>query len=179
MIGSASGSNNNNTHFTNIQVHDNEITDWNNWSIPSSMYHTNGLQMFNYGCSNCSIGDPGSYIYNNYVHGDLTGGHSQSSPTALLSAQDNSTGFNFFNNRIDSTCAPGGAYYCGAGIWFVGPGGGNMTVYNNTITSPVSGGSIGCVTVNTTDTASNVNIIENNIFVGCSQGIAVEPSDWI
>jgi hypothetical protein len=167
-----------NTSYTNIQVYGNEISNWSNWSIPSSTYHTNGTQIFNgAGCSNCSIGggsNPGSAIYANYMHGDLTGGQSSSSPTAILSLQDNTQGWTLYNNLIVDTCN-GVGYGCGANMWFLGPNSQNITVYNNTIVNTAAG-PVG-IWAGSYSGTSNI-VAKNNIFSNVAYPFYVNDSNW-
>ena len=165
------------TACQNIQIHDNEITNWDNWVSPSGAFHANGIILFN-GCTgdtnNCSVGDTSSNLYNNYVHGDLSGGFIGSSPSGLISPQDHSVGFNIFNNRL--TC-PVGSLSCGGAVYWLGCdyggsracGGGGM-VYNNTIN--MVGGN--CVLVDTVVAVT----VKNNVLTGGCNGIIMLRDNW-
>ena len=68
--------------LSDILLHDNEITNWNNWKCPATsnsgycsskvdMYHKDGIIAW----SPQGNTDPFQvYVYNNYIHGDLTPG---------------------------------------------------------------------------------------------------------
>jgi hypothetical protein len=163
------------TTGTNIQIHDNIITDWHNWLSPTSTFHQNGIMVYN-GCgtaNGCSIGDSTSNIYNNYLCCDLSGNSILSSPSGLISLQDNAVNFNVFNNvAVQTTCVNGGS--CAGDIYFLTgtgstPGGGGMYVYNNTI----YGASTDCTYMQTT----TANTLRNNIFGGTCTGIVIPQND--
>lgn len=164
----------NNTTATGIVLHDNEITNWSNWVSPSTTFHGNGIMLFNASCTGCSIGDANSLIYNNYVHGDLTGGFSGSSPTAMISPQDNTQGFQIFNNLVVDTCS-GAGYSCGPAIWMLGPNSVNMSVYNNTIVNTGNGGA-GLWAGSYSGT--NGIIAKNNVFSGVAYPFYVNDNSW-
>jgi len=159
-----------NSHATNIQIHDNEIYNWNNWSIPSSIYHTNGIMLYNGLCKNCSIGDTNSNIYNNYLHGNLTGGKTNSSPSGMISLQDNSYGFRIFNNCLFYDSGAVGSPGCM--VYLLGPGVQNIRVYNNTFYGKSSAAAIfiGYPPV------TNI-VIKNNVFSSSAYGLEVEGKD--
>lgn len=129
--------------ITGIKFHDNEITNWDNWAPWGPGCHGNGTMLFNGNASVVfpppfGIGDPTSWIYNNYVHGDLAGGAPTASPSGMLSCQDNCLDVQFFNNVIVSTCNQAG---CGGDIYTQGAAGGRQKLYNNTIVCPTGAGS--------------------------------------
>jgi hypothetical protein len=163
----------NNTTFTGILIHDNEISNWSNWSIPASSYHTNGTQIYNASCTGCSIGGGGSAIYNNYVHGDLTGGQITSSPTALISLQNNAQGWNLFNNLVVNTCSTGS---CGASFWFLGPNAQNISAYDNTVVDTYSKGPAAFY-VGAYSGTNNITL-QNNVIVNADYPIYVADNSW-
>jgi hypothetical protein len=65
-------------YATNVFLHDNEITDWENWGWPAATYHLDGI--ITYGSRRTETPVYSPYIYNNYIHGKLLGG----SPTAFI-----------------------------------------------------------------------------------------------
>ena len=142
----------------------NEVSNWGYWPIIDGTdddCHANGTQFFSY--SGGIMGDSTSSFNSNYVHGDLTAGYVDSSPSGLLSCQDNCGPINAINNVIVSTCVNP----CGGGnLYFNGPGGGGQKVYDNTL---VCNTSVSPVVITGTTAA---DIEENNIIVGC--GVVAE-----
>lgn len=158
-----------NSIATNVQIHDNEITNWDNWTTPTGAFHQNGIFTFtnctpNDPCVNGHIGDAISKIYNNYIHGDLSGGFSGSSTSGFIQLSDASV-FTVFNNIL--YCPPG-AIKCGYGLYLLAcngiPCGGDIKYYNNTQT--FSGHY--CMQF---DTSSPPVLLKNNIFGGGCNGI--------
>lgn len=127
-------------NITSLEFHDNEVSKWDNWAVANTgnACHTNGTMWFNGDGSTVHttsgfIGDPSSMIYNNFLHGSLTGNYSGSSPSGYLSCQDNCVDIAVFNNIIvDTTTGANG----GGAVYFNGAGGGRQRVYNNTIVRP-------------------------------------------
>lgn len=80
MMGTGTGS----SIGTSVSIHDNTLTDWNNWFYPGGskhppdVYHTDGI--FVYQSDNSPEFAP--LIYNNYIYGDL----GDASPTAMIYA---------------------------------------------------------------------------------------------
>lgn len=127
-------------NITALEFHDNEVSAWDNWAVANTgnACHTNGTMWFNGDGSTVHttagfIGDPSSMIYDNFLHGSLTGNYSGSSPSGYLSCQDNCVDIAVFNNIIvDTTTGANG----GGAIYFNGAGGGRQRVYNNTLVRP-------------------------------------------
>lgn len=169
------------TNITDLTFHDNEVQNWDAWAIANdtsnahgqgtNVCHTNGTMWFNYGTPSGGfgyIGDSSSGMWNNYLHGSLTGGFKGSSPSGVISCQDNCVNVKVFNNILHYTNinSVGG----GGLVYFNGPGGGGQGVYNNTMVSDVGGS---CVVV-TGSTAPTV--IRNNIAQGCGDVIEIRPN---
>ena len=154
----------NGTAVGNIQIHDNEITDWHNWLTPTGAFHSNGIMIFN-SClptQTCSAGDTSSNIYNNYIHGDMTGGKPLYNSSGFISPQDNTSGFRIFNNRLHCTGGcQGMVYWLGCDFGGSRACGGNGQIYNNTM---ITEGGGNCVVVGTV----TPSLIKNNIMVGCN-----------
>jgi len=165
-------------NVTKLLFHDNEVSNWENWApanTSGNVCHTNGTMWFNGDGSTVHagtgfIGDTSSGIYDNYLHGDLTGSDAKSSPSGMLSCQDNCINVPVFNNIVVSTCTgTSPSRSCGGNIYFNGAGGGGQQVYNNTLVAPAGS----CVVV-TGSTAPVV--VKNNIFVGCGDTIEIRPN---
>jgi hypothetical protein len=141
-VGLASAS----ANVTDLAFHHNEVQNWDAWAIANdtanahgqgtNVCHTNGTMWFNYGTPSGGfgyIGDSSSGMWDNYLHGTLTGNYSGSSPSGYLSCQDNCINIVMFNNLvIDTTTGANG----GGIAYFNGPGGGGQQVYNNTFVRP-------------------------------------------
>jgi hypothetical protein len=145
----------------NIKIHDNEITDWNNWGCPGGAYHTDGIIVwsFNHGTS------MQVEMYNNYVHGgmiSIPGG--SCSATAFLFARwqegDSSASVTPYmhNNLLVSTDST-------TPIWSLDHDG---KFYNNTVIA--TGGGIGLI--HDKDVLGGHAHVTNNIFKGLSPAIA-------
>jgi hypothetical protein len=153
-----------NMNVTDLLFHDNEVTNWDAWApanTSGNVCHTNGTMWFN-GDGNTIhtgnfgyIGDPASGQYNNYLHGNLAGNYSGSSPSGYLSCQDNCINIFVVNNVIDdtSTGADGGG-----AVYFNGVGGGGQLVANNTLIRP--GGSMTVVSGVTANVIYKNNVLE-------------------
>jgi hypothetical protein len=131
-----------NMNVTDLLFHDNEVANWDNWApanTSGNVCHTNGTMWFNgdgntiHTGSSGYIGDSASGQYNNYLHGNLAGNYSKSSPSGYLSCQDNCIDIFVVNNVINdtSTGADGGG-----AVYFNGVGGGGQIVVNNTLIRP-------------------------------------------
>jgi hypothetical protein len=155
------------TTATNIQIHDNEIYNFQNWTIPASDFHTDGIFVWNESVGSTIDGN----IYNNYLHGDLTGGQVFSSATAFITAEHGAR-FSIFNNRVDSTCSGlNPTRGCAADIWLLG--GGPDEIYNNTLTG-VAGAGAG-IKVNT---VKGPNTFRNNVLQNLTSYISIQPDNW-
>jgi hypothetical protein len=122
----------------NVLIHDNDITNWSNWSQGhstgcSSAYHQDGIIWFNYGGAPTATYNLA--IYNNYIHGDLTDG----CPTGFIYCADDLP-CDVFNNVLQTTNSA--ANHNQFGIMWLGQGGGDphpfapyARVWNNTILS--------------------------------------------
>ncbi|HJT71382.1 MAG TPA: choice-of-anchor Q domain-containing protein [Terriglobales bacterium] len=165
-------------NITNLQFHDNEVSNWDNWAPANHTNadcHTNGTMWFN-GDGNTVhsgsgfIGDPTSMIYNNYIHGSLTGGYSGSSPSGMISCQDNCIDVAIFNNVVhyvnESNVGGGGL------IYFNGAGGGQQLVYSNTLIED-SGLNGSCIVVTGT---TGPTVVKDNIAYGCGDFIEIRPN---
>jgi hypothetical protein len=172
-----------NMNITKLLFHDNEVSNWDSWARANNPptgtndCHPNGTMWFNGNGSTVRsgsfgfIGDATSGIYNNYLHGDLTGAYASSSASGMLSCQDNCITVPVFNNVLIDTCTnTNPVRACGGPIYFNGAGGGGQQIYNNTIV-----GSLGsnCFLV-TSQTAPP--LIKNNICTGQRNHIAVRQS---
>lgn len=165
-------------NITHLIFHDNEVSNWDAWAYNNTsgnICHTNGTMWFNGDGSTIHtgtgfVGDSTSMMYDNYLHGSLTGGFSTSSPSGFLSCQDNCIDVSVFNNIIHYTNV--GGVGGGAPIYFNGAGGGQQLVYNNTMLED-SGIAGSCVVV--TGTTGPVTI-QNNIFSGCGDLIEIRPN---
>lgn len=161
-----------------VLMYGNEVDNpWVKWAPGVADCHGNGIMIFNGNGSTVfpsgGIGDSTSAIYNNYIHGDLTGGILASSPSGLLSYQDNVTNTPIFNNLVVSTCTgTSPTRSCGGLIYNNGPGGGGNLIYNNTL---VGAGGENCF-VNTGFTAANV--YNNNIATGCANRMTLMTSGF-
>lgn len=159
------GANSSGSHINQVLFHDNEVSDWDEWApanTSGNVCHTNGTMWFNGDGSNTysdrSIGDSTSGIYNNYMHGSLTGNTSGgTSASGYLSCQDQCGAVPVFNNIIIDTTT--GSSNGGGGIYFNGPGGGGQQVFNNTIVRPC------CSAIVVTGYTAPVTI-KNNIISG-------------
>lgn len=166
----------NGSNITGILFHDNEVSNWDNWAIAGTTTdndcHTNGTMFFNFhGSTNGRIGDSTSMSYNNYLHGDLTGGYLGSSPSGFLSCQEGCINQQVFNNVIVDTCTGlSPTRTCGTPIYFINPDNGGQTVYNNTIIG--SGGGT-CIALEAT--AGQVTV-KNNICSGEVNFIYILPN---
>jgi hypothetical protein len=160
--------------ITDIQIHDNEISNWTNWAPDVNSRHGNGTMLFNYNSAGTgTIGDSGSNIYNNYLYGDLTGGLLASSPSGFLSCQDNCVNVNFFNNRVVDTCTgQNPSRSCGTPIYFNGPGGGGQVVVNNTLEKSNAGAFIAMIGATAPVT------VKNNVFSNGSYPMYVLPNSY-
>ena len=112
----------------------------NKYGQGSNVCHTNGTMWFNYGTPAAGfgyIGDSASGMWNNYLHGSLTGAATGSSASGMLSCQDNCVNVAVFNNILHYTNINniGG----GGLVYFNGPGGGGQGVHNNTMISDIGG----------------------------------------
>ena len=139
--------------INNINIHDNNITNWTNWQFPTSTYHQDGIILFNYANSTAGLS---ANVYNNYIYGDLGVG----SPTGFVYCADFSS-CTVYNNLLVNTG------HGIAGIMWLGQTsnkGKNYSVYNNTI---VSNQNDICITLTMTGTAT----FENNVVTGCNVGI--------
>jgi hypothetical protein len=155
-----------NMNVTDLLFHDNEVTNWDNWApanTSGNVCHTNGTMWFNGDGSTIHtghfgyIGDSASGQYNNYLHGNLAGNYSGSSPSGYLSCQDNCINIFVVDNVINdtSTGADGGG-----AVYFNGVGGGGQIVANNTLIRP--GGSMTVVS------GVTANVIYKNNIVRCT-----------
>jgi hypothetical protein len=170
------GANAPNMNITALTFHDNEVSNWNNWApgnTTGNVCHTNGTMWFNGDGSTVHvgtgfIGDSASGMWNNYLHGDLAGNVSFSSPSGILSCQDNCVNILVYNNVLVSSCT-GLVGSCGGIIYFNGAGGGGQQVYNNTLVAQAGS----CVVV-TGQIASA--IIKNNIYKGCGTTLEIRPN---
>jgi hypothetical protein len=126
MIGVGAGSSG--SVLTDIDIYNNEMTDWNLWQYPASAYHTDGLIIYsNTGSGTSSY--TGSFR-DNYVHGDLGSG----SASGYLGVGCGGNGFKIYNNLFvcedgSVACSPvylGGTTGCTAGQPV------NTKFYNNT-----------------------------------------------
>lgn len=150
------------TPTSNFLIHDNEITDWTNWSCPSAANyctysqndrcHADGMIIM----SNQYAGGPvmNPYIYNNYIDGDMGLGNT----TAMIfctttgSGSGSASGCYIFNNVLKLT-----ATTQDHGLIQLGGGTGPHYIYNNTFIA-TSGYGFG-ITFDGTGT-----IIKNNDF---------------
>ena len=159
-----------NTFATSVKIFNNEVTDWDNWVSPSGAFHSNGIFTF-HNCPNgeiCFVGSADSYIYNNYIHGDLNGNFSGASASGFIQASSASQ-FTIFNNHIVGSVTAG-SFGIGNGIYLLGCAtksptfcGGGIRIYNNTI--DFSGANGNCISVATL----TANTIRNNIMAnGCN-----------
>ena len=176
-IGMGKGSNNDAGQIDDIQIYENEMSDWR-WARDNDggACHTNGTMLFNGDSyttySTGYIGDADSKIYNNYLHGSLTDGYAGSSPSGFLSCQDNCGPIKVFNNVvIDTETGVNG----GGLIYFNGAGGGGQGVYNNTLVRSTAAGTSECIEATGASRFGDV-IAKNNIFVNCVP-ITVRPND--
>src|SRR2546422_7419819 len=117
--------------MTNISIHDNEFTNWDNWQFggtnPSdSAYHTDGLIAY----TNSSTIFPINF-YTNYLHGNL--GNGPNSPTAFITCGVG-TQCTIFNNLVltDSHTTNSTGAAPGAASAWVYHGSGPHSIYNNT-----------------------------------------------
>ena len=161
-----------------VVIHDNEVQNWNNWAPMVSVCHGNGLMWFNgdgvtnFGAGKgiCVSGSP-CLVYNNYLHGDLSGGILASSPSGFISPEDNNQGGYIFNNLVVNTCTGlSPSRSCGIPLYHLEAGGGGVSFLNNTVDS--SNGAP-CVLL-TPITASD--IVENNVGVNCSSFENIRPA---
>lgn len=144
--------------INNLKVHDNQITNWTNWSYPTSAYHLDGIIIYNAGSGATTMT---AQVYNNYIYGSM----------ATVSA----TGFIFcsinaqctvFNNVLNSTT------YTDYGIIWQYTGKAGFKAYNNTISGI---GSSYCFMLNSVGTATSVSAgatFEGNICTGTYSGLS-------
>lgn len=175
-----------NTFTTNIQIHDNEVSDWHNWITHSNVFHSNGIFMF-HNCPmvvnnqerRCGIGDASSNIYNNYVHGTLySPDGTLGSPSGLIQASTNSL-FNIFNNRlhVPANGAAFNIYILGCDIWPKDPTnncGGGIKVFNNTVVVE-SGSSKASPCIYVTGNGTTPHTVKNNLCVNSRPLFSIEP----
>jgi hypothetical protein len=172
------GANSSTLNVTGISFHDNEVSNWDSWApanTSGNVCHTNGTMLFNgdgYTVHSGTgfIGDTASAIYNNYLHGDLSGRILGSSPSGMLSCQDNCVDVLVANNIVVDTCSGiNPSRGCGGNIYFNGAGGGRQRVYNNTLVKV--GGS--CIVA---DGTAGAVLIKNNILSGCGAAVEIRPN---
>ena len=167
------GANTNVGSIDDVQIYNNEIYDWR-WAGNGSC-HANGIMLFD-GWQVYSAGytgDSASKIYNNYVHGSLSGGYGGSSPSGFISCQENCGPVNIFNNLIvDTETGVNG----GGGVYCQGMGGGGQKVYNNTI---IRGAGNGCIyLMNDREGLWGKPIAKNNICI-TSGGAFIETYETV
>ena len=141
--------------MNNLNIYNNTITGWTNWAQPSSVYHQDGIILFNVG--NPSAGLQAN-IYGNYIYGDLTNG----SPTGYIYCADFSS-CNVFNNVLVHN-ANNPIY----GLMWLGQSsdmGKTYYVFNNTMIDTSATGSV-CIMINSTVAA----YVENNICANLGTG---------
>ena len=146
--------------ITDVLIHDNEITDWDNWYDP---YHTDGLIIYS------NTGATSSYsgkFYNNYVHGDLL----DFSPSGYIGAGCGGDNFLIYNNLF--VCeSPSSGDACQV-VYNAGPTDctagqpENTTFYNNTAIGVAigTGNSWAGKAIRNARTGMSMTI-KNNIFV--------------
>lgn len=137
------------TTINNLVIHDNTITNWTNWQFPSSVYHQDGIIIFN------DVNPAGltATLYNNHIYGDLGVG----SPTGFIYCGGH-TSCTLYNNLLVNT---GHVIY---GIMWLGASsilGKDMNVYNNTIVDTTGTTGV-CIMLNISGQAN----VENNICTG-------------
>jgi hypothetical protein len=154
------GGGNGGEEATNVNIYNNEITDWLNWQCPANasfctnktdVYHTDGIILYQRR-GNAVIFEP--KIYNNYIHGDLGGG----SPTAYIycthggGTGDTSTSCTIFNNLLVND----GSH----NTWLLSTGGATSghKIYNNTLVGRSSAGGTAMMLSGTDITVKN-NIV--------------------
>lgn len=157
----AIGADNANSTATGIVIHDNTISDWNNWQFPSSAYHTDGIILYN----DITTGAYDTYtIYNNTLSGSLGAG----SPTGYIACGLMST-CTIFNNLMVDT----GKNACYGYIWLYSPNGPDA-VYNNTVvgssTASAFAVTLGDPGPGPGPTRSALTL-KNNVFVNVSAAI--------
>lgn len=142
------------TTASEMQIHDNMITDWTNWQNPRATYHADGIIVYVHGRSTPAHFD----IYNNYIYGSLG-----TAPTAAIfctyagasDAPPLGVTCDIFNNVI--AFSP-----WGYGIWL--KDGRFNRVYNNTVVTS----QVPIMLETTTTTAA----FQNNILSSPSQLIS-------
>lgn len=166
------------TFTTSVLIYGNEVTDWMEWVSPSGAYHANGIFIF-HNCGDvdyrvhCYIGSPDSVIYNNYIHGDLTGEFSGASASGFIQVSSASL-FTIFNNVIiGSSSVIAESIGVGNGVYLLGCAqrvptdcGGGIGIYNNTIDYLGANGT--CIG----PTTETPNTMTNNIFMNGCNGIS-------
>lgn len=139
---------------SDIQIHDNVITNWTNWQYPSSAYHTDGIIVYVKSGSSLS-----PQIYNNYIYGNLGAG----SPTAFIfctyGTAPPGTTCAIYNNLLISSGL--------TAIWLKNGQPGNQ-VYNNTIVGPGASGGIAI----RLETSTTGMIFKNNIVTNWQRVMA-------
>lgn len=147
--------------FDDIQIFENKFSDWR-WAGYGASCHTNGTMIFNcWGALDRGYaGDSGSNIYNNYLHGSLSGNLPTNSASGFISCQDNCGPINIFNNLIVDTATSyqggSGGIYCQSG------GSGGQKIYNNTISR--TGPFINIMGDRVTEWGKP--IVKNNLLIG-------------
>jgi hypothetical protein len=141
--------------MANIVINGNTITNWTNWQYPTSIYHQDGVILYNQGSTNIET----VTLYGNYIYGDLGVG----SPTGFIYCST-STSCQLYNNLLVNT---GHAIY--GIVWINNPNCGNH-LYNNTIVGLSS--DFGITYGNLTCPSSlGKMVLENNIVNGPNVGI--------
>jgi hypothetical protein len=142
--------------LSNLQIHDNNITNWTNWQFPTNAFHQDGMILFNFASGSQTLT---ASIYNNYIYGDLGVG----SPTGFIYCAQNAS-CEMFNNLLVNT---GHVIY---GIIWADTHLGGDKIYNNTF---VGLSNDFAITLGTS-TGTNVHspdIVENNVVIGPGVGI--------
>jgi hypothetical protein len=157
------GSGDTNVSANEINIYNNNITNWALWQFPTNTYHTDGIIVYSDGSGSDVTGS----IYGNYIHGDLGSG----SPTAFIFLESNTKNFNIYNNL---TVASSGAN-AWIGIWSGGDTctGGGHNIFNNTFVGSGSSGGALIKSCNTTG-----NNFENNIFANAYVGVMCRQGSY-
>ncbi len=143
-----------------VWIHDNEMTNWDDWNTNFNTYHTDGLHAFTI---------PGSgivnvYFYNNYCHGALAGnatfaGTAYAYFDLVGGGPNGNQHFTVFNNVLDASTAELASWTTASSLtgvqWL------NNTILGNNVTA-YGNGTNGIAPTNATPT----DTMENNIVSG-------------
>src|SRR2546422_1714359 len=157
------------TTAARVSVHDNDMSNWDNWQFPGNTFHQDGI------ITHITGNNPNTYapnIYNNYFHTNLGNGNA----TAFLFLANDTSGqpvhfqANVFNNVFMSDLHKTNTSSVGVGInaiWIQGTTGPHF-IYNNTFSAPLAS----TAAIVNADGGAVTLTLKNNIFIGYANAMA-------